>query len=890
MKIYPENNKSIFANNIKLQEVIRKYNITNIEPLFPNSKTPSRKTSMTGDSLVDLSRFFLITITDDSQKQSCINRFNKTSHIEYAEPRYIQQLLYTPNDPMNANQYYLDKIQAYDAWDIQQGDTNIIIAISDTGIDIDHEDLIYHISYNTNDPLDGIDNDNDGYIDNFRGWDLGDNDNNPQEGAIAHGVYVSGLASASTDNGLGISGTGYNCPLLPIKIIDQDTLLTKGYESIIYAADHGASIVNCSWGNNYYSKYEQDIINYATFNHDMLVVAAAGNDKNLRNFYPASYDNVLSVAGTTSLDEIWTPENAGTSGGSSYGYHVDVSAPSILVLTTKNGGGYGNAYAGTSFASPICSGVAALVRSQYPDFTALQCIERIKNTTDLIDTIPYNIPYADLIGTGRINCYRAVSDTLQPGLEFRNITIMDDRENNYENSTTVEITGQLFNFLRTANNVEINISTENSNINILTPYFNPGTIESIEGYSFNETPISFELLSSIGYDEQIILRLDITDGEYHRLQYIETSVKPSYKNINNGHISLSVPANGRLGFVDDYRDNGNGLTYLTFSDLFYDSGLIIGTSAENLVDAVRVSNEFTTDSATMAFESPYADSTVKSQFSAYEIESSINLDIKQQIFAWNDQPNFLLMNYELINQNIVDLQNLYSGIFVDWDLYKPSRNKVSWDNEYKIAYAEHTGDTKLYAGFVLLSNQNANHYALDQSYNNDGLVDMTNGFSEEEKFYCLSHTKNNSGENEEGSDIAQVFSTGPFEIGAQDTVRVSIGLLVAQSLYELQIASDSIRYYYQQIYPDNSSITDETDNNISIWPNPTKNEITIQIPQNDKNSRLKIFDIQGRLVREYTLSNTTNKVLPELPNGHYIISIEGKNLIYKEKLIISDVD
>ncbi|GAI36367.1 unnamed protein product, partial [marine sediment metagenome] len=130
-------------------------------------------------------------------------------------PHYLPELLYTPDDPLNIYQYYLDTIKAYDAWEICKGDSNIVIGITDTGVDIDHEDLQGNIYYNYNDPINGIDDDNDGFIDNFRGWDLGENDNNPQWEINDHGVVVTGIAGARTDNGIGISGVGFKSRFLP---------------------------------------------------------------------------------------------------------------------------------------------------------------------------------------------------------------------------------------------------------------------------------------------------------------------------------------------------------------------------------------------------------------------------------------------------------------------------------------------------------------------------------------------------------------------------------------------------------------------------------------------------------------------------------------------------
>src|ERR1700741_2763296 len=147
------------------------------------------------------------------------------------EPHYVPRPLYTPNDPdATTKQYYLAQIKAYQAWSVTKGDTNIVVGITDTGFDLDHPDMLNAIKYNYMDPVNGIDDDGDGYIDNYTGFDLADNDNNPTvntnvpNGAQPyHGAAVSGIAAARADNSIGVAGIGFNCLYLPIKIAEQGT-------------------------------------------------------------------------------------------------------------------------------------------------------------------------------------------------------------------------------------------------------------------------------------------------------------------------------------------------------------------------------------------------------------------------------------------------------------------------------------------------------------------------------------------------------------------------------------------------------------------------------------------------------------------------------------------
>ena len=155
--------------------------------------------------MVDLSLIYQVQYTSDQPIEKVINSLLKSGVLEYAEPKYLPKPVFTPNDPSIGLQYHLNKIQAYAAWDIEQGDTNVVIGITDTGTDLDHPDLEPNLKYNYADPIDGIDNDADGYTDNFMGWDLGENDNNPSVGASNHGSHVSGCAVSTTNNGTAMS-------------------------------------------------------------------------------------------------------------------------------------------------------------------------------------------------------------------------------------------------------------------------------------------------------------------------------------------------------------------------------------------------------------------------------------------------------------------------------------------------------------------------------------------------------------------------------------------------------------------------------------------------------------------------------------------------------------
>lgn len=256
--------------------------------------------------------------------------------VTYLEPNLLRQPTITPNDPGRASQWGPGKIGVYDAWDVTLG-TGQVIAVLDTGVDLDHPDLAAHL-------LAGFD---------YVGLD---SDPSPDPGAPnhVHGTHVAGIANAVTNNGTGIAGVAWDARTLPVRIISATGATSSNIAlGIIYATDHGATVINLSLGGPGWVKVERDAVNYAA-DHGVIVVASAGNDETSTPDYPASYDHVISVASTTSSNN--------RSSFSNFGEYVDVAAPGSGIYSTLYNNTYGT-MDGTSMAAPHVAGVAALVRS-----------------------------------------------------------------------------------------------------------------------------------------------------------------------------------------------------------------------------------------------------------------------------------------------------------------------------------------------------------------------------------------------------------------------------------------------------------------------------------------------------------------------------------------------
>lgn len=353
---------------------------------------------------------------DSTEYVELINELNNQAEVQYAEPDYILSKSQLVNDPNFSVQWALDNngqtsgtidadIDAPEAWEVYTDASNIVVAVIDTGVDYNHEDLIANRWQNPLEiPDNGIDDDNNGYIDDVFGYDFANNDNDPMDDN-AHGTHCAGIIAASGDNNIGIVGAAHTAQIMAVKFLGGGGggNLSDAVSSIIYAVDNGANVLSNSWGGGGYSEALFEAINYANDN-DVLFIAAAGNDsRNNDNSpaYPASYDveNVISVASSDHNDNL--------SSFSNYGLSVDLAAPGSDILSTTPGNTY-QSFSGTSMATPYVSGAAALIRSNLPDLTALETKAILLNTVDPVDQLQGRVATA-----GRLNLLNSLTEAAQ---------------------------------------------------------------------------------------------------------------------------------------------------------------------------------------------------------------------------------------------------------------------------------------------------------------------------------------------------------------------------------------------------------------------------------------------------------------------------------------------
>jgi uncharacterized protein YjdB len=360
-------------------------------------------------------------IQPNSTLQQTLQSLQQDPNVEYAEPNYLVRAMETfPDDPDFDSLYGLHNtgqssgvidadIDAPQAWDLQTG-SDVVIAVIDSGVDYNHEDLRDNMWTNPGEiPNNGLDDDGNGFVDDYRGWDFANNDNDPMDDHF-HGTHVAGTIAAVGNNGIGVTGVNWKAKIMPLKFLggDGSGSLQAAIGAIEYAAKMGARVSNNSWGGGPFSQALRDAIVNAE-NQGHLFVAAAGNDGANNDFqpsYPATYNvpNIISVAATDNRDNLASFSNYGAS-------TVHLGAPGVNIFSTTPGNSY-RLLSGTSMATPHVTGVAGLLFAANPALTYQEVKAAILDNVD---------PVASLNGRtitkGRLNAFKAL-DSLQGTLQI----------------------------------------------------------------------------------------------------------------------------------------------------------------------------------------------------------------------------------------------------------------------------------------------------------------------------------------------------------------------------------------------------------------------------------------------------------------------------------------
>lgn len=545
-----KNSLGAIEKNSALSDFSSKYRIEKIEKAFPNKQfNPNLKSGE-----VNLASVAVLTVPLTTDIELLAKQISADPIIEYAEPNYLVAMDAVPNDPLYSQLQHLPQVKAPQAWEISKGDTSVVIAIIDTGVDWDHPDLAGAIWRNPVEISDnGIDDDGNGFIDDVRGWDfvtgvtsggypgedLNITDNNPMD-FNGHGTHVAGIAAGITNNSVGIASLVWSAKIMPIRI-GYHTADGNGSGSILwmaqafaYAADNGANVANLSFGTGD-GTLVNDAARYAHIKGVVVCNSAGnGNAEGVGALGATSF--ALSVASVNESDVRASYSN--------FGVDVDVSAPGgdalgILSTVVHPSSFYSNnlytRFSGTSMATPLVASLAGLIKAHNPSMNPAQIIFQILGTADNIYSI--NPAYVGKLGSGRINAYRALTETAPmplPKIVLKGYSFYEfvgDMDNNIEPGETIGLTVNLENQWGDAINTSIALSTDNWAISITNPTANMDTIYGISNLekstkSNNSNPLEFQIHAG-ELPEVIQLMLDVYADGYQISFGLQLPVNPT---------------------------------------------------------------------------------------------------------------------------------------------------------------------------------------------------------------------------------------------------------------------------------------------------------------------------------------------------------------------------
>lgn len=916
-EIYPINKDAPYAPDIILvkrrssglfkdagqawDRILQSVSAVSYDPMFPSHR----------DDGTRLSKVFSVHLIPGSDVHQACHLLLQNSSVEWAEPVYKREIFYDPNDPGIGFQWYLNQVNARAAWDLR-GNGEVLIGIVDTGVNLDHPDLAANIWTNPGEiPNDGIDNDENGYVDDVYGWDFGNDDNDPsteQNDQLAddtrwHGTGVAGVASAVTDNDVGIAAPAFNAGILPVKVMDEDGNLNIRFipPAIVYAAENGADIINCSFGGTAASNAEREAVAHAC-SLNVLIVAGAGHYTNETPWYPASFPGVLSVA--------WTDRWDKKEYNSNYGYTVDLTAPGTSIYSTNGEYGYKN-WHGASFSTALTSSVAGLVKGIHPDWTGAQVGEQVRISADPIDDI--NPGFENKLGYGRVNAYRAMT-VQSPSIRIADTRIVEGAGANedgiFDPGEELLLTIKIKNYLVPATGILLAVSTNHPDVNVENSQLSLSSLTNLQEWENTGNPVRLQVSSDTERGQTIDLFINITaDGGYQDFDHLDFVLSPY--TIHAGNVRLTISSNGRLAFWD-YSSNtvGDGFVF-NGENLLFEGAVMAATGASRVSDVARgvdphyQNDDFSpTPGGDVAIRKPgsMADEQGEATFTDALAPQALNIRVHQKTLAFYDKPDddYILLAYRVENISAQTLQGLYFGLFMDWDVGdngdNASSNQPGFDAGFSLGYI-YDVSTSLYGGLQVVSEGGATAYK--SIYHP---TEMYDGYTDGEKWEHLSlgirpisRTILN--------DYSHVLGVGPLDLAPGDTTLVGFAALGGLGLDDLLANAAAAREKWRVLF---ETTEVEEDNDISDrmnfyldrnYPNPFNPETTIRYCLAEKTHvTLSVYDMTGREVarlvdgeqetgyHQVQWSGKTNKGIA--PSGVYLYRIRAGSFQDVRKMIL----
>ncbi|MCY4234174.1 MAG: S8 family serine peptidase [Bacteroidetes bacterium] len=767
------------------------------------------------NSIQELLQVYRIRYEADISPHYAAKMTEELLGVAFAEPQFHyspssvpplpiaeKHLASIPNDSLFSNSEisYMHRMQMTKAWDVVKGeDGNVVIAIVDTGVGWEHADLRDNLWKNPGEiPDNGIDDDENGFIDDVSGWDFSTDSNDPRPDAAwkSHGTAVAGAAVAVTNNEIGVAGTSWNAKFMPIGVLcgSDDLGLCYHNEGVLYAAMNGASIINASYGvPRFEPSITNDLIMQAALDLGSLVVTSAGNHGikiggyNRRD-YPGTFQQTLNVCGTypESYQNLWN-----------YGYGIDVCSSGVVITTS-----WDNTYVlapGTSVATPLVSGIAALVKTRFPEFTPLQIREQIRSTADKV-IYDFNPPsYQGLLGRGYVNAYLAVTEIDKVSIRLVDWET-DHDENNYCSHLSEEttITATFESFLADAPNVSVEFVAKSPHV--VFPKGNTFTIGALQGgeksfvrFSFTTTSDFSDPLLQI---EPIVRTTDgeiVSGSDVIELYFIPDDQELAWHETATFRYSMSSYA--KIGSTFSQliskvcEPDKSNIQLKEGPTLFVQSGLLVGTGENSVAGSVLGmrgcefsicpfrSQDFTPTSRLIYYseDDGIQQSRVSLQISNSNLPEGIKIVQESLVNSGSEYENGALFRYRVMNHTAQSIQNVHVGLYfqststggIEYGEVTYQHN--STEETFPFFRDESLTNDEL-VGLAVLSENIPKHYRI---YNSDEVSELVHP---ENAWTGLTGGVNKPPEaNETG--VSLIIGSGPYTLDAYSEVMVDFAMI-----------------------------------------------------------------------------------------------------------------
>ncbi len=852
--------------------------------------------------------------------------------------------------PVPTREWNITLINAPAVWALGFTGAGIVVGHFDTGVNYTHVDLADHLWINTDEtPSNGIDDDGNGYIDDYYGYDFASNDSDPRDGQ-GHGTHTAG--TVASDGTAGDScGVAPDAQIMSLKVLDDTGNGSESdvWEAIQYAIDNGARVMTFSigwmhswdpdrpaWRNAFESALAAGLVAAVAAGNegtsgpapdnvrtpgdvpppwlhpdqslagglcDVVTVGATNSSDAIAGFSsrgPVSWENISPW-----LDYPWNPEMGLID--------PDVSAPGVDVTSCAyyNNTGYISGYSGTSMACPHVAGLMALMLSKNPTMSPAQIDQIIETTAVDLGAAGKD----NTFGAGRINCLEAVNQvpTSSSPYIFKQSHLIDDwrgdNDGRMDPGEMVDFVVTLRNSGLDANNVQAVLRESDPYVTITDSSATFGNMLTGETADNSSHPYIIVVEDSACDGYQVPFTLYVTaDGSYENTISFSLTIgemPPDFQTHDVGNVRLSVTGLGAFGFTV-VGGPGDGFEYPKYTDHLYHGSVAAGNSASYVVDAHFNPSGGDTDWETILCQGLEFGQTVYSDQDGWVRYDDAghgtprNLEITQHSWAWAAAPHndYVIIRYTMKNAGNSALNGMYLGDFADFDMGADyTSNYVGTDSGRRLAYM-YASTSGPYVGVKLLDPTTAaNLSAIDH----DLYVYPGTEMSEQTKINFLNGTLSFSQSNR-AYDWSVMVSAGPFNLAPGDSEVVAVAIIGGNNLSDLRDNADDAQDIYDSSPGVHESKRDRAEKTVFALyqnrPNPFSSQTRIQfaIPAGEKGS-LDLFDAAGRLVRSFKVGDIDSQrsvvwdgkdsLGREVPSGVYFSKLSCSGLFAFSKMVIA---